>query len=62
MKNRKHLLADFYLDLLALPHDAWRAKHQGLYVLILNQLAAELVCDVETVQTIFERMASEDGR
>ena len=62
MKNRKHLLADFYLDLLALPNDAWRAKHQGLYVLILNQLAAELVCDVETVQTIFERMASEDGR
>lgn len=60
MKNRKQLLADFYLNLLALPNDIWRAKHQGLYALIANQLAIELESDPETVQNIFERMASED--
>jgi len=62
MKNRKQLLADFYLDLLALPHDAWRAKHQGLYTLMVNQLAIELESDPETVQNIFERMAREDEK
>ena len=60
MKNRKQLLADFYLNLLTLPHDAWRARHQSLYALILNALADELESDPETVQCIFERMASED--
>lgn len=62
MKNRKQLLADFYLDLLALPHDAWRAKHQGLYALIVSQLAIELDSDPETIQNIFARMAGEDRK
>lgn len=62
MKNRKQLLADFYLNLLALPRDAWRAKNQGLYALIVNQLAIELDSDPETVQNIFERMAGEDEK
>lgn len=61
MKNRKQVLADFYLDLLALPDDAWRAKHQGLYALTVNQLAIELESDPETIQNIFERMAAEDN-
>jgi len=62
LKNRKQLIADFYLDLLALPRDEWRAKHQGLYALIVNQLAIELDSDPETIQNIFERMSAEDKR
>lgn len=60
MKNRKQLLADFYLDLLALPHDAWRARNQKLYAETLYALANELYENVEDVQRIFERMAQED--
>jgi len=61
MKNRKQLLADFYLDLLALPHDAWRANNQLLYASILGTLTKELDSDPATVQNIFTRMAVEDA-
>ena len=60
MKNRKQLLADFYLNLLALPHDEWRAKNYGLYSRVRECLVNELESDSETVQAIFERMVSED--
>ena len=62
MKNRKQLLADFYLDLLALPHNGWRAQNQHLYSHILYVLSVELDSDTETVQNIFERMAAEDEK
>lgn len=62
MKNRKQLLADFYLDLLAIPAtDNFRIFHQPLYAMIRDALALELDSDPETVQNIFERIASEDG-
>jgi len=60
MRNRKQLLADFYLDLLSLPHDLWIAKHQAFYATIRNMLANELESDPQTIQIIFERMAEED--
>lgn len=62
MKNRNQLLADFYLDLLALPHDVWRDKNQYLYAAVRASLARNLCVDEETVQNIFERMAAEDGK
>ena len=62
MKNRKQLLADFYLNLLALPHDAWRVNHTHLYVKVRDALADELESDSETVQRIFERMVAEDEK
>ena len=60
MKNRKQLLANFYLDLLALPYDSWRVNHTHLYVKVRDALTDELESDSETVERIFERMASED--
>lgn len=60
MKNRKQLLADFYLELLKLPHDEWRARHNAIYAEIRYALSDELQCDQETLQNIFERMAKED--
>lgn len=62
MKNRKQLLADFYLDLLALPHDRFRATNQQLYAIVRDALANELDCDSQTIQDIFERMAAEDRK
>ena len=62
MKNRKQLLADFYLNLLALPHDEWRARNRHLYAEVREALACELESDNETVQRIFERMAAEDEK
>jgi len=63
MKNHKQLLADFYLNLLAIPvNDIFRLTHQALYAQVLSALAIELEADVETVQSIFERMASEDRK
>lgn len=63
MKNHKILLADFYLNLLAIPvNDIFRLTHQALYAQVLSALAIELEADVETVQSIFERMASEDRK
>ena len=63
MKNHKQLLADFYLNLLAIPvNDIFRLTHQALYAQVLSALAIELEADVEIVQSIFERMASEDRK
>lgn len=62
MKHRKQLLADFYLELLKMPHDLWRSKNQALYAHIRDVLADELCSDSGTVQNIFERMAAEDGK
>lgn len=60
-RTRKQLLADFYLDLLAIPaHDAFRTTHMHLYAGLRHSLAKELGSDEETVQNIFESMASED--
>lgn len=57
----KHILMDFYLNLLYLsPDDPFRSKHQDLYSIVASTLADELGTDVEIVQNIFERMASED--
>lgn len=61
MKNHKQLLMDFYLNLLALPKDSlFIRQNQYLYANVREVLAAELGSDPETVQDIFERMASED--
>lgn len=59
MKNRKQLLADFYLELLAIQYEpsfnlAWLINH------VKTALAKELETEEYTVQNIFERMASED--
>lgn len=62
MKNRKQLLADFYLNLLALPYDGWRVRHTHLYAEVRDALADELESDSETVQSIFERMVAEDEK
>jgi hypothetical protein len=63
MNNHKHLLADFYLGLLAIPAtDIFRLTHQSLYVEVRQALAIELYSDNQTVQDIFERMAAEDGK
>jgi len=59
--NHKQLLADFYLKLLAIPAtDIFRLTHQALYAEVRTVLAIELDSDAETVQNMFERMASED--
>ena len=60
MRNRKQLLADFYLALLALPNDAWRTNNKCLYAEVLATLSADLDEAPETVQNIFKRMARED--
>lgn len=61
MKNRKQLLADFYLELLAIPiNDKFRTKHQQLYGSVREAMAAELYEEEESVQRIFEAMAAED--
>jgi hypothetical protein len=63
MKNHKTLLMDFYLNLLSIPaNDIFRIANQTLYAEVRTALAIELDCDAETVQTIFERMASEDRK
>lgn len=60
MRNRKQLLADFYLSLLSMPFGLWRARNQILYAEVREALAIELDSDPETVQSIFERMVQED--
>ncbi len=61
MKNRKQLLADFYLELLAIPvTDRFRLLNDYLYAAVRDALTYELSSDPETVQRIFERMAAED--
>lgn len=62
MKNRKQLLADFYLDLLAIKDDTFRSKNYKLYVAANQALANELDASPEIIGQIFERMAAEDKR
>lgn len=63
MKNHKHLIADFYLELLAIPLDnKFRLLNQNLYASVLFSLAMELGEDKEVVRRIFEAMAVEDKR
>ena len=61
MKNHKQLLADFYLDLLAMPVE-FHDKHCQLYNSVLTSLRIELGEDANTVQRIFERMVEEDAK
>ena len=63
MKNHKTLLSDFYLNLLSIPAiDIFRLTHQSLYAEVRTALAVELETNAATVQNIFERMVSEDGK
>lgn len=63
MKNRKQLLADFYLELLKEnPTSLFRLTNQKLYAAVRNAIAYELSESEKTVQRIFERMAQEDGK
>lgn len=63
MKTHKQLVADFYLELLSIPHnDLFRLSHQILYNQVRTVLAVELQSDADTIQRIFERMAKEDGK
>lgn len=63
MKNHKHLIADFYLELLAIPlDDRFRLLNRNLYDSVLWSLARELNEDRATVQRIFEAMIMEDKR
>jgi hypothetical protein len=62
MKNRKQLLADFYLDLLAIDDEVFRSKHYKLYIAARNALSDELDAPVEVIGRIFERMAAEDSK
>lgn len=62
MRNRKQILADFYLYLLTIPMGSFRIQHQKLYAEVRSALADELDTDEQTVQNIFERMAEEDRR
>ena len=59
MKNRKQLLADFYLELLAQP-DTFHRMHFTMYQEVLRALSRELESDTGSVHDIFERMAAED--
>jgi len=58
MRNRKQLLADFYLDLLILP--VRTPADMTLRSAVLLALTRELESDLTTVHNIFERMAAED--
>jgi len=63
VKNRKQVLADFYLDLLAIPYnDIFRTTHMHLYASVRHSLAEELGENEENVQRIFECMAAEDSK
>lgn len=63
MRNHKQMLADFYLELLAIPFEnKFRILNQSLYAEVLATLSAELGEDKETVQRVFERMAAEDAK
>jgi len=62
MKNRKQLLADFYLDLLAIPKLTPLNNFVSLRLEVLKALANELESDYDVVERIFERMAEEDSK
>lgn len=60
---KRHILADFYLELLREPPTSlFRLQHQHLYAVVRDTIAVEIGENNETVQRIFERMAVEDGR
>lgn len=60
-QNPNRLLFDFYLGLLAVKKEPWRSQNQELYNATLYAIAKGIDTDVETVQNIFERMATEDA-
>lgn len=62
MKNRKQLLADFYLELLNIKDNTFRSRNYKLYIATQQALATELDSDIDTIGRIFERMAMEDGK
>jgi len=62
MKNRKQLLADFYLDLLAMPVSTPNNNFANLRREVLLVLTRELESDLITVHGIFERMAAEESK
>lgn len=61
MRNRKQILADFYLDMLK-QDVKFKCKHIQLYDVIVEVLASELESDVDTVGEIFRKMAREDEK
>ena len=62
MKNRKQLLADFYLDLLAITDEKFNREHSDLYEAVLTSLSIELDAKPSVIYSIFERMAAEDEK
>lgn len=60
MKNRKQLLADFYLELLNIKDEAFRSRNYKLYIATQQALVTELDSDIDTICHIFERIAAED--
>lgn len=62
MKNHKQLLADFYLELLAIPKATHTNNFENLRYEVLNCLVNELGESHNTIHRIFERMAAEDAR
>jgi len=61
MTNPKHLLFDFYLNILKIPStDKFRLHNQQLYCSVLYAVSKAIQEDAETVQRIFEAMAKED--
>lgn len=61
MKNRKQLLADFYLNLLTMSREP-DFKLQWLADEVCMALANELESSPANVRMIFERMAAEDRK
>lgn len=59
--NPNRLSFDFYLSLLAIKEEPWRSQNQELYSATLYAIAKGIKTDQETVQNIFERMATEDA-
>ncbi len=55
MKNQ---LAAYYYELLLSTDDVFRAKYQSLYAAVRDALALELGEDAETIQNVFEKLAS----
>lgn len=60
MKNHKQLLADFYLELLAIPNPPTHILITRISV--CTSLAIELGESPETVERIFEKMVTEDAK
>lgn len=60
MRSHKQMLADFYLELLAIKDETFRSRNYKLYIATRDALSNELDAPVEVVGRIFERMANED--